>query len=250
MESGPLSSEEFKGFAAEVVPFLHVTSNVEGEHHPKLLQEKGGKGFPYVVVMDAKGEVLAQVPWKERTVEGFRKTVKVAGEFTALSAKEKRTPAEEMKFLRLQHDMHKVEDAAARERANAIDVSDAAVKKDRDEFLFVLDVAAELKGKNLREAPARIALGKTFSEWWKAGKEPTDEALAQPYFILMLDHAESARDVDLFEKSLGRLRERFGSTPGADGFFKKQEERLQKLKAPATPVGPDAPVPPPPEGGK
>ena len=39
-----LSSEEFKAFAAEVVPFLHVTSRVEGEHHPKLLEEKGGRG--------------------------------------------------------------------------------------------------------------------------------------------------------------------------------------------------------------
>lgn len=243
-----LSSEEFKAFTAEVVPFLHVTSRVEGEHHPKLLEEKGGRGFPYLVVLDAKGEVLAQVA--DRSVDGFRKAVKDAGDFTTLSAKEKRSPAEEMKFLRLQHDMHKIEDADARVRANAIDVSDEAVKKDRDAFLFVLDVAAELKGKNLREAPARIALGKTFSEWWAAGKEPTDDGLAQPYFILMLDHAESGRDVALFEKALGRLRERFGSNPGAENFFKKQEERLQKLKAPATPVGPGAPVPPPPEGGK
>ena len=241
-----LSSEEFKAFTAEVVPFLHVTSRVEGEHHPKLLEEKGGRGFPYLVVLDAKGEVLSQVA--DRSVDGFRKAVKDAGDFTTLSAKEKRSPAEEMKLLRLQHDMHKVEDAAARERANAIDVSDAAVKKDRDEFVFGLDVAAELKGKNMRDAAVRGAVGKTFSEWWAAGKEPTEDGLAQPYFILMLDHAESGRDVALFEKALGRLRERFGSNPGAEGFFKKQEERLQKLKAPATPAGPDAP--PPPEGGK
>ena|SRR5688572_7326876 len=250
MESGTLSSEEFKAFTAEVVPFLHVTSRVTGEYLPNLLDEKGGTGFPYVVVMDAKGEVLAQVPWKERTVDGFRKTLKAAGEYSALAAKEKRTPAEEMKLLRLQHEMHKVEDAAARERAIAIDVTDEAVKKDRDAFVFQIDVAAELKGKNLREAPARLALGKTFSEWWAAGKEPTEDDLAQPYFILMLDFAESGRDVALFEKALGRLRERFGSLPKSEGFFKKQEERLQKLKAPATPVGPDAPVPPPPEGGR
>ncbi|HEU4395358.1 MAG TPA: hypothetical protein VFS92_07315 [Planctomycetota bacterium] len=243
-----LSSEEFKAVTAEVVPFLHVTSRVEGEHHPKLLEEKGGRGFPYLVVLDAKGEVLSQV--SDRSVEGFRKAVKDAGDFTTLSAKEKRTPAEEMRLLRLQHGMHKVEDDAARARANAIDVTDEAVKKDRDAFLFGLDIAAQLKGRNFRDPAAKIAAGKTFHEWWKAGKEPPDEGTAQPFFILMLDYAESERNVELFEKALGRLRDMFGAKTEAARFFKMQEERLQKLKAPATPVGPDAPVTPPPEGGK
>ena len=48
-----LSTEEFKAFAGEVVPFLHVTSRVEGEHHPDLLEKKGGRGFPHLVVLDA-----------------------------------------------------------------------------------------------------------------------------------------------------------------------------------------------------
>ena len=244
-----LSTEEFKAFAGEVVPFLHVTSRIDGEKHADLLEKKGGRGFPYLVVMDAKGEVVSGV--QERTVEGFRKAVKDAGDYATLLAKEKRTSAEELRLIRLQHDMHKIEDDAARQRANAIDVSDEAVKKDRDAFVFGLDIVAQMpKGKDSRDPAKRIAAGKTFHEWWKAGKEPTDEGLTQPFFILMLDYAESERDVELFEKALGKLRELFGAKTEAAGFFKKQEERLEKLKAPAKPVGPDAPAPPAPEGGK
>ena len=243
-----LSTEEFKAFAGEVVPFLHVTSRVEGEHHPDLLEKKGGRGFPHLVILDAKGDVLSGV--QDRSVDGFRKAVKSAGDYTALAAKEKRTPAEEMCLLRLQHDMHKVEDDAARERAGKIDVTDEAVKKDRDAFLFGLDIAAQVKGKNFRDPAEKIAAGKTFAEWWKAGREPTDEGSAQPFFILMLDYAESERNVELFEKALGKLRDMFGAKPEAAGFFKKQEDRLEKLKAPAKSEGPVAPAPPTPEGGR
>jgi len=234
-----LSTDEFKAFAAEVVPFLHVTSRVEGEHHPNLLEEKGGRGFPHVVALDAKGDVVATL--QERTVEGFRKMMKGAGDFAALSGKEKRTPAEEMRLVRLLHDMDRIEADEARARANALVEPDEAVKKDRDDFLVMLDVVGELEGKNLREPAARVEVGKTFHDWWKAGREPKDEAAVQPFFILMLDYAEAEKDVALFEKALGKLREAFGSRPETERFFKNQEGRLAKLKEAA---------PPEPGGGK
>ena len=50
MERGALSTAEFKEFAKDYILFCHITSMVEGEKYPKLLQEKGGRGFPYVAV--------------------------------------------------------------------------------------------------------------------------------------------------------------------------------------------------------
>lgn len=235
-----LSTEEFKAFAAEVVPFLHVTSRVEGEAHPDMLQEKGGRGFPYVVAMDSKGEVIGQIA--DRTVAGFRAMTKKAAEYVALAAKEKRTAAEELRYVVALHELNKVDVAEARKRVEALEGLDDAGKKERDQFLLVLDIRSAVEGKNPQAMgeEEKIALGKTFHEWWKAGREPTDQGAMQPFFIFMLDYAESAKDAELFEKALGKLREVFGPMPGAAGFFKRQDDRLAKLKEAA----------PPAEGGK
>lgn len=45
------------------MPFLHVTSKVDGEPHPNLLQEKGGAGPPYIAFLDAQANLLAQVSY-------------------------------------------------------------------------------------------------------------------------------------------------------------------------------------------
>ena len=71
-----LSAAEFSAFAKEVVPFLHVTSRLEGASYPDLLSQKGGRGFPYLVAMDAEGRVTAQA--EQRSVDGFRSMVEAA----------------------------------------------------------------------------------------------------------------------------------------------------------------------------
>ena len=93
-----LSTAEFREFAKGVVPFLHVTSQVEGDKYPDLLSEKGGRGFPHVVCMDAEGGVLAVL--NARTVDGFKDMMKRGAEFQALVAKKDRTPAEELSVLK------------------------------------------------------------------------------------------------------------------------------------------------------
>ncbi len=81
-----LSTPEFKEFASDsVVPFMHVTSMFEGEPHPNMLEEMGGRGWPTFLVLDAEGEILARDP--EPTVDGFQKAIKTANEFKALKAK-------------------------------------------------------------------------------------------------------------------------------------------------------------------
>ena len=235
-----LSTAEFREFAKGVVPFLHVTSQVEGDKYPDLLSEKGGRGFPHVVCMDAEGGVLAVL--NARTVDGFKDMMKRGAEFQALVAKKDRTPAEELSVLKAELGLGRLKPEEARARATALKGLDEAAKKELDGLLLGLDIRAEM-AKITREnaKEGRIAAGKAFAEMWKAGREPTDEDTVQPFFILMLDYAESIPDAALFEKALGELQERFGDKPQAAGFLKKQEERLAKLKGGAGP---------PKEGGK
>jgi hypothetical protein len=235
LEGSVLSTEEFRGFAKGVVPFLHVTSHVEGEKYGNLLQEKGGTGFPHVVAMDADGGVLAELD--DRTVEGFQAMMKSGGDFTALLAKKDRTSAEEVDLLTREIGLGRVKAEDARTRAAAIKGLDDAGKARLDGLLLGLDIKGQLDKTNGRDPASRAATGKVFAEWWKAGRAPggKDESF-QPFFVLMLDHADASKDVALFEKVLGVLRDEVGSNPRAAGFFKAQEKRLEKLKADAAPT--------------
>ncbi len=224
-----LSSEEFRAFAKEVVPFLHVTSQVEGEKYGNLLQEKGGTGFPHLVAMDAGGGVVAVL--EDGTVAGFRAMMKQGAEFIAFSSKKDRTTAEEVRLLTAEIKFCRVNAADARAREGAIKGLDAAGKKDLDGLILGLEIKAELGKITGPDLALKVAAGKAFAEMWKAGKEPDpDGEQFQPYYILMLDHAEAVKDVALFEKALGKVRAKFGDKPQAARFFQRQDERLAKLK--------------------
>ena len=51
--------------ANDVVPYLNVAAKWDGAPDQGLLQEKGGRGFPYCALMNADGEVV----WEERPSE-------------------------------------------------------------------------------------------------------------------------------------------------------------------------------------
>lgn len=223
-----LSTEEFKGFAKDYVLFSHITSQVEGAAYPKLLQEKGGRGFPYVVAMDAAGEVVAKL--RDRSVEGFRSMMKDAADYAVLLPKKERTPAEALRFLRLEMRLGKVADEEARTRATALEGLDDAGKADRADLLLGLEIKAELNKIQGRDPAPRIAAGKVFAGMWAAGREPQDMEYVQAFFFLMLDHAEDVKDLALFEKALVKVKENFTHIPAGSQFFTRLDERLAKLK--------------------
>ncbi|MEM7199620.1 MAG: hypothetical protein AAF628_05100 [Planctomycetota bacterium] len=61
LESGALSTPEFRSFAGDVVPFCHVTSHVEDEPHGDLHDTLGGEGWPYLAFLDPDGSLLAKI---------------------------------------------------------------------------------------------------------------------------------------------------------------------------------------------
>ncbi len=46
--------------AARAVLFCHVTTRLRGDPYPNLMSEKGGRGFPHIVILDAEGNLLAR----------------------------------------------------------------------------------------------------------------------------------------------------------------------------------------------
>ena len=78
-----------------MVPYLHVTSRVDGHPLPDMLYRVGGRGFPTVAVLSAEGEVLAFHDYSNpRTIEGFNATIEKAREMQALKAKADKSDAE------------------------------------------------------------------------------------------------------------------------------------------------------------
>jgi hypothetical protein len=221
-----LSTADFKGFAKEVVPFLHVTSHVEGEKNPDLLSEKGGQGFPYVVAMDAEGRVTAVL--KGRSLPDFRAMVESGKAYTARREKKDLSLDERIEMFRFDLKVGNLDLEGGRAALAAMKGLSKEQKAELEGALMGLEIRS-LAPKS-RDPEAARAAGKAYAAMWKEGREPTTDDDCQPFFIFMLDHAEAEKDAELFEKALKKLKDRFGGNPQAAGFFEKQDKRLAKLK--------------------
>ena len=86
IEEGVFSDPAFAEWSKEVVLLCHVTTGIKTDPHQDLLAKKGGQGFPYLVFLDAEGEVIAAHEG-EQTVAGFREGLGKARAFLDLRKK-------------------------------------------------------------------------------------------------------------------------------------------------------------------
>ena len=227
-----LSTEGFKEFAKDYVLFTHITTRLDGDRYGNLLSEKGGTGFPYVVAMDAEGNVLSDLD--DRSVDGFRAMMKGAGEYLDLRSRKDPSPADQLKLLGMDLSRGRIKAAEYREKAGALKGLDEASVKAREAVLVNLDITAELD--KLRNAGGpdpklRMAAGKVFGEMHRAGRTPSEKRYVGPFYEVMLDYAEDQKDAELFAAAFGRLKEAFGDQARLEPFWKRLEERLAKIKA-------------------
>ena len=212
--------------------FCHVTTRVATDKHQDLLSQKGGQGFPHIVFMDEAGNVLAEHE-DQRTAAAFAKTGGKARDFLALKAKaEKGDKAAVIDLTIAQLELGHIGAEEADKK-----LKDAKLTKEQQAKVDGLKAAAEVRDimKSVTQDPAtQAAAGRKFLELKKAGKPaPADDQGFQAFYILILNNAEKDKDVPLFEECLKALKDRFGSVPQAQGFFKAKDEALKKLKAEA-----------------
>lgn len=217
-------------FSKDYVLFCHITTHIQGEKHANLLEEKGGEGFPHIVFMDAEGKVLA-VHEADRTAAGFAKTGEQAKAFVSLKAKadggDKKAKTD---LILLQLDMGtiKAEDAK-KQLADAGPLSDEQKAK-LEASMVNAEIVDQVKAITSEEQAK--AASKKFYEMQKAGKPgPTSDQAMQPYYILGMNAAAEAKDVEVFEKNLKTLKAKFGDNPMAKRFFEANEKKLAEMKA-------------------
>lgn len=220
--------EGFAKWSGQYVLFCHVTSNVSTDPHQKLLQEKGGRGFPYLVFMDQDGNVLAKHEGP-RNVEGFSKTSEKVQSFLDLKKKaESGDKDAKVDLLIVQIELGHFKADEARNRAKELKDVPPEKQKRIDSALANMEVM-EIVQTVTRDRATRIAAGRKCLEMKKAGRVPSGDQETQIFWILIMDVAEEDKDAALFEEGLNALKTKFGDKVNKR-WLEQNEARLNKLK--------------------
>lgn len=232
MESGALSEKDFPSFSAKVIPFLHVTSKIEGMKHDGLLREKGFGGFPSLAFMDAEGNVIHKQG--ARSVEGFNAALVALPKLADL---EKRVAAGEkgleFELLSAKWDLGQAsyEDVVAVSKtAKGLDDKQKATLAS---MLVNSEVDHLAKGfrnrdQEQREAAVRKAAPR-FKEILKSGAELDENRQGTIWNGLMM-YAEMEGDADLFAKAVDYFKKMYADEPRAARYLESLDSRLEEMR--------------------
>ncbi|MHC4078642.1 MAG: hypothetical protein ACYST0_09425, partial [Planctomycetota bacterium] len=152
--------------------FCHIDSKVKGRPHATLRKDKGLMGLPSIAFLDATGQVLIQVPYDARTVDGFRRTGARAQEYVALrKAAAAGDEQATTRFLIMQLEERQVLLVAARTRDAKLKKVTPKQRKHLDELLLNLEISTVARAAG-RDRKKRRATGKRFLKMLKDGPRP------------------------------------------------------------------------------
>lgn len=221
MESGALSADGFADFADDVVLFCHITSRVEGDPHPDLLQEKGGRGFPTLVFMDHEGEVLHKQGG--RTVEAFQDSLAALKTLEEYAGKDDPTANTKTFIARLK--LGKLGFEEAKEKLAKLPDLTPAQKKTVDNQMIMLEVQS-VREKHGRDA---AAAGEHFAKMAKEGRIP--KGFDAVYFWQpVMQWAEKQKDAELYEKAMNGAMEALDHNERYQRYYDQWKKTLEDLK--------------------
>jgi hypothetical protein len=230
VETGELVDAKFVEFAQGVVPFCHITSQVDGEKYPDLLQQRGGSAYPYFAVLDAHGNLLAPLQGNP-TVAGFGRALEAARamavRLTGLAEKAgKGDQAAAVELFEQQLLLNHLDAAAAKERlAGLKDLS--AEQKAKFTALVARIEVAELTAKVSEEPRSQYECGKAFARMLQEGRIPPD-GQEQVYFWYLLSVAgEQDQDAAVLARAVTGIK---AMTNAPKNLVDQIEGRLQRVK--------------------
>lgn len=231
MESGTLSEDAFATWGKDYVLFLHITTKLKDRPNDDLLGKKGGTGFPYLVFMDAEGNVIAK-HGGPRTVEGFTKSGESANKFMELKKKADGGDKEAQVDLTLmQLEMGSVSVADARKAIEASGVELAADRKAKfDKLMLNAEINEVIGGIDGDSEESVVGGGEKLYKMAQEGRTPDDEQVAANFWSIIVMYADKKEDVAAFETGFNELKKRFGDNPRAAKWFEEKEARLKELQ--------------------
>lgn len=205
---------------------MHLTTRVEGDPHQGLLREKGGSGFPYLVFMDAEGEVLAKQ--MDRSVDAFLASAQALKELPALTKRiAKGDPKAKIELFIAELALGRLtfDDATARhaELVNITKEQEAKILPQLATLEYQQLITAMRDASKREQTQARVLA--MFNE------ERTPGGIyALSFLTQVMAAAEQARDADTFAKALARFEELTKDRKGIDRAIEQMRQRLQKLR--------------------
>lgn len=214
------------------VLFCSIDSTAPDWKHGRLRQEKGLLGLPSIAFLDADGEVLVQVPARERTVEGFLRTLRRSEDYVRLrKAATEGDPDAAARFLLMQLEEHRLKHPEAQTRRTALDPKlEPELLAAIDLRLLDLEVSAAVQKAG---QAGRSALGPRFLAMLREGPRPSPH-VTRGFWFAILEWAERERDVEAFAEGLAGMRRALEVTDRDEtwvpGLLGRYETTLAELK--------------------
>lgn len=200
--------------------YANVMSRIEGHPDQGLLQEKGGRGFPYLVFLDETGAVVHPQPGGWREVEGFEQSLWALDAVASSDAAD----AAMAKLV-----LGKANLADTRAALGPLTLTEAQRKRWAviEPPLEWAEIMGKLQDKSL--SPADV--GAQFVTWIGTPKEPTEGRQHLTFWHLIQAHAEAKRDVALYERTVGVLKDAYVKMGAGDERLKQFTARWEKTLA-------------------
>lgn len=208
------------------MPYLHITTRIEGRKDEELFREKGGRGFPTMKFMDADGKVIGEPSGRDvASFESSLTSLMVVTNLEKRIASGEKGLENELFLAKMRLGLFELEEAKT--QLAGLKEFTKEQKAEIAVLMVNLEVMDIMKGVDSEEAA--IAAGSKFNEMRKDGRIPTGDAIGS-YWSLIMTFAESKSDVDLFEKSLNALKEKYGAEKSAKPFFDQKAAELKEMR--------------------
>ena len=204
---------------------MHITTRIEGRKDDELLSDLGGNSFPWIVFLDAEGEIVGRHAGSH-TVEAFSRTDRNVRRYLDLRKKAAAGDATvELDKAILEctlglTEFYELEEAVEGRKLSA----------DQQKAVELCRVnAAVAEGLQLARAGSVDDAVEEFVEIYRKGVYPTQNTAGFWYRLAL--HASKQGDAALLEASIAGIRKAFG--PGderMDKILAVLESKLAELK--------------------
>jgi hypothetical protein len=230
LENGSFSSDEFAKWSKGVVPYLHVTTHIEGRANDDLLSVYGGRGFPTLKFLDAKGNAIGEP--NGRDIKAFDATVAKIKDLDDLRKRIKKgEKGLDAKLLLAELKMGAVKYGDAKKRFASIKKIKPEVKTEIEGMIIGLEfneIMGSMTEENHKELGAKVA------KMARDGRIPGgyDKDM---FWQVVAGWADENGDLPLLKKGYKYLNEKYGSNERAKQFLDNMKSRIAELEKDGNP---------------
>jgi hypothetical protein len=204
LEGGPLLEQWWTEASKTVIPYLNITARFEGPPDQDLLKVKGGRGFPYCTLMDAKGEVIWEV--RPSGKDAFAKGVKGATALAKYQAALAKDP--ENKALKANVGILDFMGRSQREKGSTVADLEELAKAEGVDAEILKEFSSIKKSEQIMGAlrNQRRDGGKALLDLARKGVAPDDDDdMATQFWVTVTQAAVNAKDKALATKAVDKF---------------------------------------------